>query len=116
MPRVALATQTVTDAGVAPTYVAANTDGHSVPNGRQVILHVRYSDAAAGAPASMNVTLVTPGNVGGLDIADRAISIPNSTTDSRFIALAGPYEQGDRSVHVNYSSITGVTVAALQHG
>ncbi len=116
MARTALASQMVTDAGVAPTYVAANADGHSVGNGRQVILHVRYSDAAAGAPANINVTLVTPGSVGGLDIADRVISVPNSTTDSRFIALAGPYEQGDRSVHVNFSSVTGVTVAALQHG
>ncbi len=107
MARTALATQSVKPAGTAPTYTAANVDGHSVSMG--VMLHVKNGGAAA-----ITVTVQTPGTLDGLAIADRTVSVVNA--GEQLISLRGPYDQGDGNAYVDFSAVTSVTVAAFQQG
>lgn len=113
MARTALAAQQVTDSGLNATYSAANVDGHSIPGDGDGILHVKN-----GSGSSINVTIQTPGNVGGNAVADRVVAVPAG--GERFI---GPFDAtaynraiGDTDggkVYVDFSAVTTVTVALL---
>lgn len=109
MARTALAVQDVTRTGLNPAYSAANVDGHSVPNGGREVLHVKTS----GTPC--NVTIQTPGTVDGQAVADRVVAL--GATAERLIGPfpADYYNQptGD-GVYVDFSAVTGVTVAAFR--
>jgi hypothetical protein len=113
MARTALATQDVTNEGLEAVYTAANVDGHTCDGGDSVILHVINGDGA-----DKTVTIQTPGTVGGLAIADRAVVV--TAGEERFIRL-GPSRVFDRpaggadpgEVYVDFSAVTSVTVAAL---
>lgn len=108
MPRTAITPQQVTSAGLALATEPANVDGNSIKQG--VLLQVANASAA-----SVNVTVVTPGVVDGdLTIADRVVAVAAGAT--RIIGRLGDvYRQpSDGTVHVNYSAVTSVTVAAIQ--
>jgi len=109
MARTALTVTQVTRAGVALPAAAANADGHSVANDGSVILHI-----VNGGGAPITVTIVTPGTVDGLAIADREVIVAASAN-----RLIGPfprehYNQADGTVHVNFSGVASVTAAALK--
>jgi hypothetical protein len=109
MARTALTVQQIVRAGLTPSYSAANVDGHSIANGgEREFLHVKTGSTAC------DVTIVTPGTVDGLAVADRTISI--GTSSERMI---GPfpraqYNQADETVHANFSAVTQVTCAAIR--
>src|SRR5687767_2011294 len=110
MPRSALAVQQVERAGLTPAFTAANVDGHSSANTGKEALYVTN-----GSGGSINVTVVTPGTVDGLAVADRVIAVPAG--QSRIIGPFPPlaYDQpGTNAVHVDFSAVTSVTVAALR--
>lgn len=105
-----LATQTITAGGLSPVYDPAGASGDKARPGKGVFLHVRNGDVA-----SMTVTLVTPGTVDGLAIADRTVTV--DAGDEQMIpvpaALYGdPADSGLAAV--TYSATTSVTVAALR--
>lgn len=112
MPRSALSVQSVRPEGTAPTYSAANVDGHSIPGTGDVVLHVKNASAA-----SMNVTVQTPGNQEGLAIADQVVAVPAS--GERFIGRFRPttYTRDAGAdvgqVYIDFSAVASVTVAAL---
>jgi hypothetical protein len=108
MARTALTVQQVTRAGLTPTYSAANVDGHSIPNGGKECLHIKTTSNAC------NVTFQTPGSVDGQAIADRVVALGTST--ERIIGPFPPtmYNQGAEEVFVDFSAVTGVTVAAIR--
>lgn len=109
MARTALAVQQIVRSGLTPSYSAANVDGHSIQNGGSEFLHVKTGGTAC------NVTIVTPGTVDGQAVADRVIAI--GTTSERMIGPFPPdvYNQpGAADVHVDFSAVTSVTVAALR--
>ena len=99
--------QTATSAGLTPATEPANVDGNSIEVG--AALQVLNSSAA-----SVNVTVVTPGLVDGdLALPDRVVAVAAGAV--KLIARLGPiYHQDDGTVHVNYSAVTTVTVAALK--
>lgn len=108
MARTALTTQRITRDGLTPSYAAANVDGHGLPNGGTELLHVKTTTNAC------TVTIQTPGMVDGQAIADRAVVIGTSSE-----RLIGPfpariYNQPSGEVYLDFSAVTGVTVAALQ--
>jgi hypothetical protein len=108
MPRTAITPQQVTAAGLAPAYEPANVDGNSVGQRGHQALHVKNASAAA-----VTVTLPTPGQVSGLDIADRTVSVPAG--GERLISTSsGVLRHGDGTVQVNYSAVASVTVAVLE--
>lgn len=113
MARSALAVQSITIAGLEPSFTNANVDGHSVINDGRVLLYVKN-----GSVSSINVTVQTPGEVGGNAIADRVVAVPAG--EDRIIGPLPPrvYNRGGstdaHSVYVDFSDVTSVTVAALR--
>jgi hypothetical protein len=107
MARTALAVQAITRAGLTPAYTAANADGHAIANDGSTMLHVKTVGTAC------TVTVVTPGTVDGQAIADRTIALGTNT--ERMIGPFPPrtYNQ-DGAVHVDFSAVTAVTVAAVR--
>lgn len=106
MARTDLSVQRITTDGLNPAYTAANADGHSIDNDAHMFLHVKNGDASAHT-----VTVVTPRQVDGLDVADLTVSVPAG--EERIIGRFSTATFG-RSVDVNFSAVTSVTVAAFR--
>lgn len=106
MPRENLPVQRVTRDGIVPSLVAANLDGHSITNDGRVFLYAKNTDTVAHT-----VTVVTPGQVHGLNVADLAVSIPAGGE-----RMLGTFPVGafGRTTDINYDAVTGVTIGALR--
>lgn len=102
-----LTVQKITKTGLAPSYSAANADGHYVANNGRVFLHCKNTNAAA-----RNVTIVTPNQVDGLAISDRTVTVPALTGD----VMIGPFspEIYGSMMTVTFDAVTDLTIAALQ--
>lgn len=105
-----LTVQTVTRAsdGLEPTYAAASGGGDTVQVVTNLFLHIKNGDAS-----SHTVTVVTPGTVAGLAIADLTATIPAG--EERMI---GPIDQNFRASNglasITYDAATLVTIAAIR--
>lgn len=94
----------LTPAGQVPTIV----DTYTFPNDGRTFLYI-----TKGANPG-NVTIITPGTVGGLAIADKVVAMtPNDKT------LVGPfrpdlYNDANGLVSVTFSEATGLTVAVVR--
>lgn len=109
MARAALTIQQLDRGGVTPAYAAAIADGHSFVNDGRTILHVKNTGA------QITLTIQLPGTIDGQAVADRTVTIPATTGDK----MLGPfrksqYNQADGAVYVDYSSPTGVSIAAIR--
>jgi hypothetical protein len=103
-----LAAQRVAVAGTAPTYASATAGGDTAPVGGGLQLHI-----SNGGASPITVTVVTPGTLDGLAIADAALVIPAS--GHGFIPLANVYRDPVTGrANVTYSAVTSVNVAVLQ--
>ncbi len=108
----ALASQSITRAGLASAYTAASGGGDTFTADGQTFLHVKN---ASGAPIS--VTIVTPrNNRYGNPIADNVISVP-ATTGDRMIGPFPADEYNDPTAgiaSITYSATTSLTVGVFQ--
>lgn len=118
MARTALTLYDLDSDGLNPTFVAATADGHAFNNeGANVFLWVKNDNASA-----VTVTIATPIQLDGEDLADKTVSVPAS--EERLIGLFPRhiYNQDDtagdtgilRACFVNYSIQSSVTVAAVR--
>lgn len=103
-----LTTKTIAVTGTDPTFVAASAGGDAVQPHHSGFLHVRN-----GSGASVTVTVAVPGTTKfGQAEPDVPVVVPAGTD-----RLIGPlsYDLADSTdlVHVTYSAVTSVTVAAL---
>jgi hypothetical protein len=119
MSTVSLAVQTITRAGIAPTYTADGAspllnvaDTFQFNNTGREILHFKKAGAT-----NCNVTIVTPGTVDGLAIAERTKVVPATTGD----VMMGPfppdiYNTPGTATFAGFTvdNITGLTVAILR--
>jgi hypothetical protein len=104
------ASQLQSDGGLTPASQGALTvvDTYTFPNDGRTYLYI-----TKGANAG-NVTIITPGTVRGLAIADKVVAMtPNDKT------LVGPfapdlYNDATGLVSVTFSEITGLTVAVVR--
>lgn len=113
MARTAITPQKVSSTGATVTFEPANVDGNSFAPSRGRALHVRN-----GSGASITVTVPTPGTVEGLAITDRTFTIAagaHAAFGSGAAAVSGLYAQTDGTVHIDYSAVTTVTVAVIDH-
>lgn len=113
MARTAITPQAGTAAGTAAVFEPANADGNSFTTARGRALHV-----ANGSGSPIDVTLPTPAAVDGLALADRTITVAagaHTVIGLGVASGAGIYAQADGSVHVDYSAVTTVTVAVIDH-
>lgn len=107
MARTAITPQQVTSAGLTPATEPANVDGNSIPQG--VALQVTNGDAS-----SIDVTIPTPGSIDGdLPLPDRIVSVAAGAT-VLIGRLGGVFHQDDNTIHIDYTAITSVTVAAIK--
>lgn len=103
----ALTAQRIAQSGTAPTYSAASSGGDTAPVGGGLKLHV-----VNGSGASVTVTVVTPGTLDGLAIADAALSVPAG--GSGFIPLTNVYRDPVTGrAAISYSATATVSVAVL---
>lgn len=104
-----LTPQSIPLTGLSLSLSAASAGGdHCLTGG--VLLAVKNGDTA-----SHTVTLITPGTVAGLAIADRAVTVAAGATV--LIPVTDDYR--DRSTglaSITYDGVTSVTVAALRTG
>lgn len=88
--------------------VAATSGGDDAPTGAGLLLIVKNADASAHV-----VTLVTPGTVSGLAIADRTVSVAAGTTE--LIPLTGDYRDPSTGrASITYDGVTSVSVAVVR--
>lgn len=112
MARTQLAAQVADVDGLTPVFTAANVDGHWIDPGD--ILIVRNTNGA-----DRDVTIVSGGTLGGLAVADSVITVPATTGEKmigglRADVFAQPSGATEGKIHVDFSAVTGVTVAAIR--
>ncbi|WP_329338594.1 hypothetical protein OG866_27115 [Streptomyces sp. NBC_00663] len=106
----ALPTQVPPLAGLAVDYDPATGGGDTCQTGAGVLLLVKNGDAA-----SHTVTLVTPGTVNGLAIADRAVPVAAGTTQA--IPVTNDYRNPSTGrANITYDAVTSLEVAVLRVG
>ncbi len=114
MADVVLTVQTLTRAGVAPSYTAIDaTDTYYVPNSAgRLFLHFLNTGAIA------TVTIDVTKTVEGESIVDPTISVPATTGDRMAGAFSVLFEQasGTHKGRLKFSQdiASGVTVAAIR--
>ncbi len=118
MARELITPESLSSAGIEPTFTAAVADGHKIPNNGKLILYVKNTNAA-----SRTITVQTPGEIDGdLTIEEREVVV--AATSERVI---GPFDQGvynmgseaaaesERNmIYVDYSVTTDVTISPLK--
>lgn len=104
----ALATQPIGVTGLAPTYTAAGAGGDTFTPDENTFLHVKN-----GSGSSINVTVAVPGAAYGQARPDVVVAVAAGA--AAFIFLPKELDDpSDHRVHVTYSAVTTVTVAALR--
>lgn len=109
-----LTTQSITRAGVAPTYAAAAGGGDACEVGDDLYLHVKNASGSA-----ITVTLAIPSSNSPYPNAvytSTAVSVP-ATTGERLIGpiSAGLYKDPTTGLcSISYSSATSVTVGVFK--
>jgi hypothetical protein len=108
MARTPITAQAVTSAGRAPAYEPANVDGNSFRLLPGRALHVKNGSASA-----VTVTAPTPQLVDGLAVADRTITVAAGGEQLIAFGTTAAYKQAGGVVHIDYSTVTTVTVAVF---
>lgn len=103
----ALPLQVLVPGGSASALIAAAGGGDTCAAGDGVFLEVNN-----GAGASVTVTLVTPGTVDGLAIADRAMVIPAG--ERWKIPVPRIFADVAGQCAITYSSATSVTIGCFR--
>lgn len=103
----ALALQVLVPGGSASTLVAASGGGDTCAAGDGVFLEVNN-----GGGSSVTVTLVTPGTVEGLAVADRPVTIPAG--ERWKIPVGRIYAKSDGQADITYSGVTSLTVGCFK--
>lgn len=104
-----IATTSVVTAGTSVPFTAAAAGGDTAQTGTRILLLVKNGDASAHT-----VTLVTPGTVDGLAIADRAVVVAAGATVA--VPLSDTYRDGTTGLASwTYDAVTAVTVAVVSH-
>lgn len=107
-----LASQSITRAGLAPSYAAATGGGDTFTPDGDTFLHVK--NASGGA---ITVTIVTPRtDAWGNAIADNTVSVPATTGDR----MIGPFPADSYAdpttglASITYSAVTTLTIGAFK--
>lgn len=107
MARETLTVQQMTRAGLAVAFTAAIADGHQFLNDGYTFLRVKTT----GTPAI--ITVQHPGTVDGQSVSDVTVSL-GATAEQDIGPFPARFNQGATNrVYVDYSAITGVTIAAV---
>lgn len=104
-----LTIQPAAHTGLNPSYAAASAGGDQFPPGEDVMLHVKNADAT-----SKTVTVLSPTPCSQGATHNLAVAVPAGTERMIGPLPAGRFAQPSTGlVHVTYSAVTAVTVAAI---
>ena len=103
----ALTTQQIAVTGVNPTYASASGGGDTVEAGDGIFIHIKNGDSG-----SHTVTVAVPGTEYGQARPDVTVTVPAG--ESRFIQIPRSLADTDGRIHLSYSAVTSVTIAALR--
>ena len=107
------ANQSVTQAGIVPSFEAAHTDGDMFPNSGSEILYIKN-----GGGGTVVVTIISPKTVDSLAVADLTVSI--ATGVDKMIGKLTPDTFNQPSgadagkVYVDYDGVASVTVGVFK--
>lgn len=109
MARQSVSVQQIVKTGLEAAYTNAHADGHEFSNDGRTFMHVVNGDGA-----DKTITIQTPQTVGGLAVADLAVTV--TAGEERMI---GPFrkslfDQANGKVYVDFSATTNVTAAYLK--
>lgn len=94
--------------GITPTYDNAAGGGDTVVPGAGSFIHVKNGDASP-----TTVTLVTPGTVAGLAVADQPVVIAAGA--EAMVPVSSLYrDPATGRASITYSSVTSLTIASLR--
>ncbi len=111
MARTTVNPQRIGFTAAAPTFAAANADGHQFHNSGKSIVYVKN-----GGGVSINVTVPTPGVVDGLALADKVVAVPAGEERAFSLRKVSTYKQTDGYTHLDFSAVASVTIAILEGG
>ena len=106
-----LTIQQILKTGLEPTYAAVAAGGDEFVNdGKDTFLHIKNTNAA-----SRILTIVTQATVDGEAVADKTVTVPDTTGDK----MVGPfptswYNDSASKVQLTYESEVGVTIAIIK--
>jgi hypothetical protein len=104
----ALTTQQVPVTGLEASYASAAAGGDTVEAGDGIFVHVKNADAS-----DKTVTVAVPGSEYGQARPDVAVVV--TAGEQRFIQIPRALaDSSDNRVHLTYSAVTSVTIAALK--
>lgn len=105
-----IATQTVTQAGLTPSFQSASSGGDTwYPTATTVLDFKNASDSP------ITVTIVTTATLYGQPISNVSVSVPSSGE-----VICGPFDPGmvmtagTNTASMTYSSVTSLTVAVIE--
>ncbi len=115
MARVSVTPQACDDAGITPTWTAPTADGIMIPGDGQTKVMVRNTNASP-----CTVTVQTPEQRAGLDVAEQTVTIPATTGEK----IIGPFPQSTFNrpsggtdpgkVYIDFSIQASVSYAAIK--
>lgn len=109
MARQTKTVELVTNAGLAATYAAAHSDGHSAQWARDMVYHVKQGVGARVATIAVGRTFE------GRTITALTVNITQNT--EVFIGpFAADYIQADGGVWITFDATSNTTLAALRLG
>lgn len=105
----ALLSQQKVDAdGLTPAYVSAAGGGDTCLPGEGSYIHVKN-----GSGGSITVTLVTPGTVAGLAVADRAVAV-GAGAEAKILIGDEYRNQSTGLASITYSGVTSLTIGSFR--
>ena len=108
-----LSVQTMTIDGIVPSYGAAASGGDTFANDGKTFLHVKN-----GGGSSINVTLSSQvtNPPAGTAATNKVIAVAAGAEKMIGPLPANGWNDANGQVHVNYSAVTSVTLAAVKLG
>lgn len=108
-----LTTQSITRAGVTPTYAAAAGGGDACEVGDDIYLHVKNTDAA-----TRTVTLAIPSSAStypNVTYTNVAVTIPATTGDKLIGPISALFKDATTGLcTITYSAATNVTIGCFK--
>lgn len=109
----ALAAQTVSRAGITPTFGAAASGGDTFLGGPNVYLHAKNS---SGSPITVTVTPPSGGGPYGESLQQHDFTIPANSELEFGPFPAYPYADSTGAVALSYSAYASTTIAVKKYG
>ncbi|HEY4721446.1 MAG TPA: hypothetical protein VII92_06340 [Anaerolineae bacterium] len=109
----AITIQTLTDAGVVPTYAACTAGGDTFANDGKTILHIKNGHTSS---QTVTFTSVVSDPPPGTAVANEVITVANASEKMVKPVKQSGFNDASGLVAVTYSGVVSLTIAAISIG